>query len=156
MTDPSTSTKSHSPPPPVGQMATELLAPPPAALSMAALADTRPSAGGPRPERDFHGLKVHGMLGEGGMGAAFLASHKVLRVPLVIKTFKSAAPSQIFREAHLAARVSSPHVVSALDAVRRTVTKRPGADLTPRRMSTPFDNRVMGRPRGTSRSGVVG
>ena len=102
----------------MGQMATEFLAPPPVAVSLAPAASKpgSPSSGGPRPDRDFHGLKVHGMLGEGGMGAAFLASHKVLRVPLVIKTFKSAAPAQIFREAHLAARVSSPHVVSVLDA----------------------------------------
>ena len=102
----------------MGQMATEFLAPPPVAVSLdpAASKPNSPSSGGPRPDRDFHGLKVHGMLGEGGMGAAFLASHKVLRVPLVIKTFKSAAPAQIFREAHLAARVSSPHVVSVLDA----------------------------------------
>ena len=65
---------------------------------------------------DFHGLKVHGTLGTGGMGQAFLASHRVLRVPLVIKTFSAASPAQIFREAHLAARVSSSRVVSVLDA----------------------------------------
>lgn len=120
MNDPQSPTKPLSAPSPaMGQMATEVFAPPPLAASMASIAslsDTSPNPGGPRPERDFHGLKVHGMLGEGGMGAAYLASHKVLRVPLVIKTFKSAAPSQIFREAHLAARVSSPHVVSVLDA----------------------------------------
>ncbi len=103
---------------PMGQMATEFFGPTPDALSLPveATAITTPTGKGPQPERDFHGLKVHGMLGEGGMGAAYLASHRVLRVPLVIKTFKSAAPSQIFREAHLAARVSSPHVVSVLDA----------------------------------------
>ncbi|MEZ4406569.1 MAG: serine/threonine-protein kinase [Polyangiales bacterium] len=61
-------------------------------------------------------MTVHGVLGEGGMGAAFLASHKVLRAPLVIKTFKTTAPAQLFREAHLAARVVSPHVVAVIDA----------------------------------------
>jgi len=71
---------------------------------------------GPQPGKDFHGLRVHSMLGEGGMGAAYLASHPVLRMPLVIKTFKCLAPTQIFREAHLAARVQSAHVVAVLDA----------------------------------------
>jgi O-acetyl-ADP-ribose deacetylase (regulator of RNase III) len=70
----------------------------------------------PEPGATFHGLKVHSRLGEGGMGAAFLASHPVLRMPLVIKTFKVSVGAQIFREAHLAARVSSPHVVAVLDA----------------------------------------
>lgn len=64
----------------------------------------------------FHGLKVHSLLGEGGMGAAHIVSHPVLRMPLVLKTFKTAAPAQIFREAHLAARVLSPQVVAVLDA----------------------------------------
>lgn len=75
-----------------------------------------PPPGAPQPGADFHGLKVHSVLGEGGMGAAYLASHKVLRMPLVVKTFKRADPTQIFREAHLAARVSSPNVVSVHDA----------------------------------------
>lgn len=64
----------------------------------------------------FHGLKIHSLLGEGGMGAAHIVSHPVLRMPLVLKTFKTAAPAQIFREAHLAARVLSPQVVAVLDA----------------------------------------
>ena len=64
----------------------------------------------------FHGLLVHSILGEGEMGAAYLASHPVLQMPLVIKVFKTAADENIFREAHLAARVTSPNVVSVLDA----------------------------------------
>lgn len=64
----------------------------------------------------FRGLLVHSILGEGEMGAAYLASHPVLQMPLVIKVFKTAADENIFREAHLAARVSSPNVVSVLDA----------------------------------------
>jgi eukaryotic-like serine/threonine-protein kinase len=75
----------------------------------------------------FRGLLIHGMLGKGAMGTAYLASHSVLRTPLVIKIF---APTtvladahggvlldpELFSEAHLAARVSSPHVVGVLDA----------------------------------------
>lgn len=64
----------------------------------------------------FRGLKVHSLLGEGAMGAAYLASHPVLQMPLVIKTFKEHVETNIFSEAHLAARVTSPNVVSVLDA----------------------------------------
>ncbi len=64
----------------------------------------------------FRGLQVHSLLGEGEMGAAYLASHPVLEMPLVIKVFKAAMDENIFREAHLAARISSPNVVSVLDA----------------------------------------
>jgi O-acetyl-ADP-ribose deacetylase (regulator of RNase III) len=64
----------------------------------------------------FRGLLVHSKLGEGAMGAAYLASHTILQMPLVIKTFKATVDSNIFREAHLAARVISPNVVSVLDA----------------------------------------
>lgn len=64
----------------------------------------------------FRGLQVHSVLGEGAMGSAYLASHPVLQMPLVIKTFKAMADTNIFQEAHLAARVVSPHVVSVLDA----------------------------------------
>lgn len=49
------------------------------------------------------------------MGAAYLASHPVLKTPLVVKTFVPTIDDP-FAEAHLAARVSSPHVVSAVDA----------------------------------------
>jgi len=64
----------------------------------------------------FHGLLVHSALGEGAMGAAYLASHPILQIPLVIKTFKTTADSNIFKEAHLAARVHSSNVVGVLDA----------------------------------------
>jgi O-acetyl-ADP-ribose deacetylase (regulator of RNase III) len=64
----------------------------------------------------FHGLLVHSALGEGAMGAAYLASHPILQIPLVIKTFKTTADSNIFKEAHLAARVHSANVVGVLDA----------------------------------------
>ncbi len=138
---PEASSGSHSLPPsqPFHAMPTEALdptsLPPLSALSLGGPASevlphedevatpSRPPAepsgqvpGGPLPGKEFHGLRVHSMLGEGGMGAAFLASHPVLRMPLVIKTFKAVAPTQIFREAHLAARVQSAHVVAVLDA----------------------------------------
>ncbi|MBD0326727.1 MAG: protein kinase, partial [Pyrinomonadaceae bacterium] len=64
----------------------------------------------------FRGLHVHSILGEGAMGTAYLASHSVLQMPLVIKTFRATIEENIFQEAHLAARVSSPHVVSVHDA----------------------------------------
>jgi O-acetyl-ADP-ribose deacetylase (regulator of RNase III) len=66
--------------------------------------------------QSFRGLLVHSVLGEGAMGAAYLASHRILQMPLVIKTFKTSAGADIFSEAHLAARVMSPHVVGVLDA----------------------------------------
>jgi O-acetyl-ADP-ribose deacetylase (regulator of RNase III) len=89
------------------------------ATEMAPDASTPPPPPPPPPLKTgstFHGLKVHSVLGEGGMGAAHIVSHPVLRMPLVLKTFKTAAPAQIFREAHLAARVLSPQVVAVLDA----------------------------------------
>lgn len=64
----------------------------------------------------FHNLTIHSVLGRGGMGTAYLASHPILQVPLVIKTFHGTADLSIFREAYLGARVSSPQVVSVLDA----------------------------------------
>ena len=71
----------------------------------------------PVPGALFRGLKIHSMLGEGAMGAAWLASNPVLRVPVVIKTYTAAPPQgDLFREAHLAARVASPHVVGVVDA----------------------------------------
>ncbi len=49
------------------------------------------------------------------MGAAHLAAHPILSVPRVIKTFK-VRQRDMFREAHLAARVSCPNTVAVLDA----------------------------------------
>ncbi|HXG67003.1 MAG TPA: protein kinase [Blastocatellia bacterium] len=67
-------------------------------------------------KQTFRDLLIHSVLGEGAMGAAYLASHPVLQMPLVIKTFKSTNRAGIFKEAHLAARVTSPNVVSVIDA----------------------------------------
>lgn len=102
----------------------------------------------------FRGLLIHSLLGEGNMGQAYLASHPVLRTPMVVKLFKGevnpakalrprrgasisdedvsetsdaqavARPEAepLLREAALAARVRSHHVVEVLDAgVRRGV-----------------------------------
>lgn len=77
------------------------------------------SSSGPdalRPGAVFRGLTIHSVLGRGAMGTAYLASHQILQVPHVIKTFHGASDLSIFREAYLGARVSSPHVVTVLDA----------------------------------------
>ena len=51
------------------------------------------------------------------MGKADLVSHPVLRMPLVLKLFKSTtAGADEFAEAHLASRIVSPHVVSVINA----------------------------------------
>jgi O-acetyl-ADP-ribose deacetylase (regulator of RNase III) len=63
----------------------------------------------------FRGLKVHSLLGVGAMGAAYLASHPVLRVPFVVKVY-AGQDMGLFRSAPLAARVQSPYVVGVLDA----------------------------------------
>jgi serine/threonine-protein kinase len=64
----------------------------------------------------FRGLLVQSALGEGAMGTAYLVSHPILRIPLVVKVFKRASSRDLFAEAHLSARVASPHVVPVLDA----------------------------------------
>jgi O-acetyl-ADP-ribose deacetylase (regulator of RNase III) len=68
------------------------------------------------PGKPFRSLMVHSLLGSGAMGSAYLASHPVLQIPLVIKTFKTFVDRDIFREAYLAARVTSPYTISVLDA----------------------------------------
>ena len=65
--------------------------------------------------RVFRGLTIHSLLGRGAMGDVFLASHPILKTPLVVKLF-APLDSDIFREAHLAARVRSPHIVGVVDA----------------------------------------
>ncbi len=62
-------------------------------------------------------LQVLSPLGEGGMGATWVARHPILRSAFVIKTFKTATEDP-FKEAWLAARVSSPNVVPIVDAGR--------------------------------------
>ncbi len=69
-----------------------------------------------RPGSHFCGMRIHSLLGEGGMGTAFLASHPILRRPVVIKVFKDVYGDDLFREAHLAARVSSPFAAGVIDA----------------------------------------
>lgn len=69
-----------------------------------------------QPGSRFRGLLIHSRLGAGGMGTAYLASHPVLRTPLVVKIFQHTPEQDIFREAHLAARVTSPYTTPVLDA----------------------------------------
>jgi len=87
-----------------------------------ALVDTmhagKPAAPGEtvfEPGTIFRGLKIRALLGSGGMGIAYLASHANLRTPVVVKVFGLAGTDPL-AEAHLAARVVSPWVVQVLDA----------------------------------------
>ncbi len=64
----------------------------------------------------FRGLRIRALLGAGGMGNAYLASHESLRTPVVIKLFKKTINGDPLAEAHLAARVVSSQVVPVLDA----------------------------------------
>lgn len=68
------------------------------------------------PGSRFRGMIVQSLLGQGGMGSAYLASHPVLRRPVVIKVFRDLAGDDLFQEAHLAARVSSPFAAGVIDA----------------------------------------
>ncbi|MBI1206472.1 MAG: protein kinase [Azospirillum sp.] len=68
------------------------------------------------PGSSFRGLRVETVLAEGGMGVTLLASHPVLKVPFVVKLVKQTTATDVFREAHLAARVISRHVVPIVDA----------------------------------------
>jgi serine/threonine-protein kinase len=67
------------------------------------------------PGQIFRGLKIRALLGSGGMGIAYLASHSSLRTPVVVKLFRLAGADPL-AEAHLAARVVSSSVVPVLDA----------------------------------------
>ncbi len=67
------------------------------------------------PGQLFRGLKIRALLGAGAMGNAYLASHASLRVPVVIKLFRTTGTDPL-AEAHLAARVVSSWVVPVLDA----------------------------------------
>lgn len=60
-------------------------------------------------------LQVLTPLGEGAMGATYVARHPVLRTAFAVKTFKSSR-DDVFKEAYLAARIDSPHVVQISDA----------------------------------------
>lgn len=68
-----------------------------------------------QPGQFFRGLKIRALLGSGGMGYAYLASHASLRMPVVVKLFQRAG-SDPLAEAHLASRVMSSAVVQVLDA----------------------------------------
>ena len=63
----------------------------------------------------FRGLKIRNVLGSGTMGIAYLASHASLKMPVVLKLFRTTMDDPL-AEAHLAARVVSSSVVPVLDA----------------------------------------
>ncbi|MBX3189411.1 MAG: serine/threonine-protein kinase [Labilithrix sp.] len=73
---------------------------------------------------DLPGYEVWGLLGEGGMSEVWLAKHRGLAVPVVIKTLRKAlresqgelAAARVQSEARLMARVSNTRIVRALDA----------------------------------------
>ena len=74
------------------------------------------ASGGPLVvQTTFRGLRIHALLGQGAMGWAYLGSHDALRTPVIVKIFRPAGPD-LLAEAHLAARIVSPHVVGVLDA----------------------------------------
>jgi serine/threonine-protein kinase len=66
--------------------------------------------------------EVWGLLGEGGMSEVWLAKHRTLAVPVIIKTMRralrGAEGERVLSEARLMARVASPQIVRALDAGR--------------------------------------
>ena len=67
------------------------------------------------PGQRFRGLLVHSVLGRGPAIATYLASHPVLEIPLIIKTF-AAQDAELFINARLLAQVGDPAVVPVLDA----------------------------------------
>lgn len=84
---------------------------------------------GPESDRAEAGLgarvrdyEVWGLLGEGGMGQAWLARHRLLAIPVVLKTVRrqfetdAKGEARVLLEAKLMARIASPRVVRAIDA----------------------------------------
>ena len=63
----------------------------------------------------FRGLLIQSLLSKGAQAAAYMASHPVLEMPLVVKTFAS-NDEQLFRDVRLLARVRNRHVVDVVDA----------------------------------------
>lgn len=63
----------------------------------------------------FRGLLIHSLLSKGAHVAAYVASHPVLEMPLVVKTFAS-DHARLFEDIRLLARVNNRHVVNVVDA----------------------------------------
>ena len=59
---------------------------------------------------------THSYLGGGAMGQAYLATHPVMRAPVVVKVVLTDDPEPALAEAHLAARVWNDRVVAVFDA----------------------------------------
>lgn len=64
----------------------------------------------------FRNLQICSILGQGGMGIVYLATHPVLQSSFVIKVLKGPIRGDPFSEARLAARIQSPHIVGVVDA----------------------------------------
>ena len=93
------------------------------------MSQDEPGGGGPRSERSEAGLgarvrdyEVWGLLGEGGMGQVWLARHRLLALPVVLKTVRrqfetdAKGEARVLLEAKLMARIASSRVVRAIDA----------------------------------------
>ena len=71
---------------------------------------------------DHPRYRIDRLLGNGGMGAVYLAEHRLLERPVVIKVIrpdlihKPDLLDRFFREARLAARLSHPNIVSVYEA----------------------------------------
>ncbi len=71
---------------------------------------------------EIPGYDVWGRVGEGGMSEVWLAKHRALAVPVIVKTLRAAlqtgpdAAGRVLSEARLMARVSNPRIVRAYDA----------------------------------------
>ena len=64
--------------------------------------------------------KLEAMIGEGGMGQVFLASHDLLKRPTAIKLLRpelmnSTTIARFQREAELAARLEHPNTINIFD-----------------------------------------
>lgn len=74
------------------------------------------------PERDCRGYQVWGKLSSGGMGEVWLARHRELALPVIVKTIRAEdgggtadAHQRLQHEARVLARLTSPRVVRVLD-----------------------------------------
>jgi len=72
--------------------------------------------------RDCNGYQVWGKLSSGGMGDVWLARHRALALPVIIKTIRidgdatlAQADQMMLHEARVMARLASPRVVRVLD-----------------------------------------
>jgi WD40 repeat protein len=98
-------------------------APGPSATALPSLPQTpTPAAAVPAALASHPKFKVLRPLGQGGMGAVFLAEHRVMERPVAIKVVNRAlldqpeALQRFFAEVRAAAKLSHPNIVAAYDA----------------------------------------